>query len=231
VARQKREKHNFGGYATDWHDATPQRQHRVAEVIAPLLVQGLSAAEISRRTGITREVVRRDMQLCRSMWVQRHDNARDEWRGRLLAQYEWLMAECAQAWEDSKAGRVTTITHPDGSTMTRREPSDPRWLSGLLQISKEASVYLGLREGADAVSRVEVPETTRQALAPMTSDSYLALVANGGLAAINAVPPVDRREYELPAPAAPVTVTITPEPEPVAEDSPPAQRSVRHPRG
>ena len=229
MVRKKREKHNFGGYATDWHEATPQRQHRVVEVIAPLLLQGLSAAEISRRTGITREVVRRDMQLCRSMWVHLHDNARDEWRGRILAQYEWLMAECAQAWEESKRGRITTITNPDGSTMTRREPSDPRWLSGLLAISKEASVYLGLREGADAVSRVEVPESTRQALAPMDGDSYLALVAAGGLATLNAVPPVDRREYE-PAAAltAPVTVTIT-EPEPVAEAQP-QQQLVRHPR-
>lgn len=230
MARRKREKHNFAGYATDFNDATPHRQQRVAEVIAPLLVQGLSAAEISRRTGINREVVRRDMQLCRSMWVQRHDNSRDEWRGRILAQYEWLMAECAQAWEESKTGRVTTITHPDGSTMTRCEPSDPRWLSGLLQISKEASVFLGIREGADAVSRVEVPETTRQALAPMTADNYLALVANGGLATINAVPPVDRREFEAPAVVAPVTVTVAAEPEPEAEANPRAQHIVRHPR-
>ena len=85
--------------------------------------------------------------------------------------------------------------NPDGTELIRQEPPDPRWLSGMLAIAKETSTVLGIREGADTVARMEVPESTKQALAPMSPDAYLAMLAStGGLSAVNAVPPVDRRE-------------------------------------
>ena len=53
---------------------------------------------------------------------------------------------------------------------------------------------LGIREGVDQVSRVEVPESTRQALAPMSNDAYLAMIASTGGVGINAVPPIQQRD-------------------------------------
>jgi hypothetical protein len=71
----------------------------------------------------------------------------------------------------------------------------------MLAVAKEASTFLGLRQGVDSVSRVEVPEATRAALAPMTPDAYMAMLAasGGGLQGVNAVPPIQQREQEVDA--------------------------------
>ena len=176
-------------------DITPQRMARLTEQIAPLMVQGLGCRKIAEITGIPKSTVVADQHLVKKLWQESADNSRDEWRGRLLAQYEWMIAELADAWGTSKEGRITRIVNPDGTELIRKEPPDPRWLSGMLAVAKETSTFLGIREGVDQVSRVEVPEATRQALAPMSNDAYLAMLAtSGGLTGINAVPPVDRRE-------------------------------------
>lgn len=184
----------FVGLSKSFRTATPARQQRVAERVAPLVVQGKTVTEICAAVGINRETARHDIRLCKQMWLERHDDSRDEWRGRILATYEWMLKECADAWQQSKEGRVTRVINPDGTEMIRQEPPDPRWLSGMLAVAKETSTFLGIREGADQISRVEVPAETRAALAPMTPDAYLAMLnASGGLSALNAVPPVDRR--------------------------------------
>jgi hypothetical protein len=170
-------------------------------VVAPLMVQGHGVREIARRLGVHPSSASRDIQLVREMWAAKYDDARDEWSGRLLATYEWLLKECAGAWEQSKGGRITRIVNPDGTELLRQEPPDPRWLSGMLAVAKECSTYLGLREGVDSVARVEVADATRQALAPMDVDSYLAMLGNAGgqLAGITTVPPIDRRQDAIEA--------------------------------
>lgn len=177
---------------------TAARHERVTEVVGPLMVQGMGCRKISARTGIPRATVAEDMILARQLWNENHSNSRDEWNGRLLAQYDWMLGELAEAWQNSKDGRITRIINPDGSELVRQEPPDPRWLSGMLSVAKEASTFLGIREGVDAISRVEVPEATKAALQPMTADAYQAmLMASGGLSQLNAVPPVGQRHDEI----------------------------------
>ena len=159
------------------------------------------------------------------MWMERHDDSRDEWRGRILATYEWMLKECAEAWQQSKEGRVTRVINPDGTEMIRQEPPDPRWLSGMLAVAKETSTFLGIREGADQISRVEVPAETRAALAPMTPDAYLSMLNNsGGLSALNAVPPVDRRPEAVPTQAVEAITVECVEPEAQAAPAPEQQQ-------
>lgn len=187
-------------------ELTEQRAERIREVIAPLVVQGMGCRRISEKTGIPKATVALDIQKCRELWAQDYSDSRDEWNGRLNAQYKWMLGELAEAWEQSKSGRITRIVNPDGTEMVRQEPPDPRWLSGMLAVAKEASTFLGIREGADTVSRVEVPEATRAALQPMSQDAYQAMLAtSGGLAQLNAVPPVSQRHDEIE----PVDVSIT----------------------
>ena len=182
------------------------------------MVQGLGCRKISERTGIAKATVCEDMVLVRKQWSETDAADRDEWRGRFTATYSWMLGELAQQWDASKVSRETKVLNPDGTMMIRQEPPDPRWLSGMLAVAKEASTYLGLREGAETVNKIEVPEATRLALAPMSSDAYMAMLAtNGGsLPGVNAVPPVtERHEPQL----------IDVEPEPIdAEESQPADR-------
>ena len=183
--------------AKTFKEATAKRQQRCVEQVAPLMVQGLGVREIGRRLGLSSAQATHDVQLVRDLWKGQYSDARDEWAPRILATYEWMLAECAGAWEQSKQGRTTRIINPDGTELIRQEPPDPRWLSGMLAVAKEASTFLGIREGVDAVARVEVADATRQALAPMSTDAYLAMLAStGGLPGINAVPPVARREAD-----------------------------------
>ena len=174
---------------------TPQRLERITQQVGPLLVQGWGCRRISTELGISKQQALEDMRACQELWKETHQDSRDLWQGRLLAQYEWMLGECAQAWAQSKQGRVTRIINPDGTELIRQEPPDPRWLSGMLAVAKETSTFLGIREGADTVARMEVPESTKQALAPMSPDAYMAMLATtGGLSAVNAVPPTQRRE-------------------------------------
>ena len=174
---------------------TPERKHRIVEKVAPLVVQGWGPHRIARELGISNCTAIGDVKKCHELWQQKHEASRDVWQGRLLAQYEWMLSECAEVWAQSKQGRITRIVNPDGTELIRQEPPDPRWLSGMLAIAKETSTFLGIREGADTVARMEVPESTKQALSPMSPDAYMAMLAStGGLSAVNAVPPVARRE-------------------------------------
>lgn len=177
------------------------RQQRAAEVIAPLLLQGLNHTQIGKRVGLSRHQIANEARLVRDMWLHRADNARDEWRGKILAIYEHVLTELLGAREESKQGRVTRVINPDGSVLERQEPPDPRWLSGVVATAKEASIYLGLREGAETTARVEVSESTRQALAPMSQEAYLAMIATAGgtLSGITAVPPMASAAVEVEA--------------------------------
>ena len=152
------------------------------------------------RTGLPHSTVCEDMNLVRDMWSRIDEKERDVWRGRFTATYSWMLSELAEQWQKSKESRETKVLNPDGTMMIRQEPPDPRWMSGMLSVAKEASTYLGLREGADQVNRIEVPEATRQALAPMSSDAYMAMLAaqGGSLPGVNSVPPVtERHEPQL----------------------------------
>ncbi len=184
---------------------TPRRMLRLVDEVAPLMVQGLSAGAIGRRLGLTPSIAEGDVRAVKKLWEEKYLDSRDQWAGRFLATYEWLISECAGAWEQSKQGRITRVINPDGTELVRQEPPDPRWLSGMLAVTKEASTYLGIREGADTVARVEVADSTRHALAPMSADAYMAMLAStNGMPAINAVPPVSRREADAEAESAEV---------------------------
>jgi hypothetical protein len=89
--------------------------------------------------------------------------------------------------------------------LERLEPPDPRWLSGVVAVTKEVSTYLGLREGVDTVARVEIPDSTRQALAPMSPEAYMSLLtSSNGMAGVTAVPP--RIEDQAPIDLEPINV-------------------------
>jgi hypothetical protein len=188
---------HVGGGRRKKGQLTALRAERLVEVIGPLMAQGMGCQRIADKTGLPRSTVSLDMQAVKKMWSENHANSREEWSGRLLGQYEWMLSELADAWQQSKTGRITRIINPDGTELIRQEPPDPRWLSGMLAVAKETSTFLGIREGVDTVSRLEVPDATKQALAPMSEDAYQAMLANsGGLAQLNAVPPISRREEQ-----------------------------------
>ena len=183
------------------------------------MVQGLSSAQIAAKLGYSKQMALADMRRCKADWQQAYENSRDEWGPRILATYSFLLGEMAAAWDQAKKGRITSIVNPDGSELTRIEPPDPRWLSGMLAVAREASTFLGLREGVDSVARVEVPQETRAALAPMTPDAYMAMLSsNNGVSALVAVTAPIQREsaqtpiQELDSQAIPMTVMITDDP-------------------
>ena len=178
---------------------TPQRQERLREVIMPLMVQGYGCRKIAQITGMPHRTAALDVATVKQMWSKIDEQERDEWRGRLINTYAFMLSELAEQWDKSKQSRETRVLNPDGSMMIRQEPPDPRWMSGMLAVAKEASTYLGLREGADQVSRIEVPDATRTALAPMSSDNYLAMIASqgGSLPGVNSIPPVVDRDVEV----------------------------------
>ena len=203
---------------------TTKRLARLTEEIAPLMVQGLGCRRIAERTGYAKSTVAEDQLLVKQLWAEQANDSRDEWRGRVLAQYEWMIGELAEAWTSSKQGRITRVINPDGTELIRQEPPDPRWLSGMLAVAKETSTFLGIREGADTVSRVEVPESTRQALAPMSNDAYLAMIATSGGLSINAVPPVPQQQQPEPIEAVEVDCLNEQEETPTVDgDEPPRQ--------
>lgn len=174
------------------------------------MVRGLSSRKIAAELGISPAMAKIDMNFVRDEWRAAYENSRDEWSGRLLATYEWLLAEVAEAWEThSKLGRITRVINPDGSELVRVEPPDPRWLSGMLAVTKEVSTFLGLREGVDTVSRIEVPESTRQALAPMAPEAYLNMIAGGGMTALNTAPIHRHQAAQMPRDEDVVEVVIT----------------------
>jgi len=170
---------------------TDKRRQRLVEEVAPLMVQGYSERRIAKELGLSTGAAHNDVTKVRELWAESFDNSREQWQGRILATHEWMLAELSAAWQEGKRGRITRILNPDGSELLRHEPPDPRWLSGILAVTKEAATYLGIREGADTVARMEIPEGTRHALAPMTPDAYLAMLAtSNGMAGMSAVPAV-----------------------------------------
>ena len=78
--------------------ATAKRQQRCVEQVAPLMVQGLGVREIGRRLGLSSWQATQDVSLVRDLWKGQYTDARDEWAPRILATYEWMLAECAGAW-------------------------------------------------------------------------------------------------------------------------------------
>lgn len=166
--------------AREFDRATPTRRQRIAEVVAPLVTKGLTSRAIAKLVGISQPTAQRDMWLCKQMWLKKFENAGEDYRGRILSTYEMLQAELWEQWEKAKQGRTITTKMPDGSVIVRQEPADLKAISGLLAVTKEVSTYLGLREGADTVARLEVDEATRHALAPMSNEAYLALLAASG---------------------------------------------------
>ncbi|WP_094556435.1 hypothetical protein [Synechococcus sp. 1G10] len=159
--------------------ASPKRQQRVSEQVAPLVVKGYSVRRIAAELGIDRNAAYRDIKLVKSTWKATLADAGEEWRAKALAQHEFVLQELHEQWEIAKQGKKTATRHPDGSETIKHEPVDLKPLSGIVATVKEITTFLGIREGADTVARIEVDESTRNALAPMDRDSYMALVANG----------------------------------------------------
>ena len=191
-------------------DVSAKRLHRIHTQVAPLMVQGLSSQEIGLRLGIAKQTALRDMRVCKAEWRREFENSGEEWAPRLLQTYSWMLRELAQEWEKSKQGRITRVIQPDGSELIREEPADPRWLSAVLATSKEISTFLGLRSGVDSVSRIEIPEATKQALAPMSAEAYMQMINSGaGVAQVTVTAPIHASE-----PPKPIDVATT---EPVQE--------------
>jgi len=191
-------------------DVSAKRLHRIHTQVAPLMVQGLSSQEIALRLGITKQTALRDMRVCKAEWRKEFQNSGEEWGPRILQTYAWMLRELSDQWEQSKQGRITRVIQPDGSELVREEPADPRWLSAVLATSKEVSTFLGLRTGVDTVARVEIPEATRQALAPMSTADYLQMInSSGGVASLTVTTPIQVAPIQEPERAEVMEVTIT----------------------
>lgn len=167
-----------------------ETRRRVAEEVAPLVCAGKTAYEIAKILDIHPKQAKRWMQLCSYMWQEQLLDTMNAWKGRVFGTYEVVLRELFDAWENSKAGVVVTSTVNGGTVTTKTLPPDPKWLAGVVAVTKEVSVLLGMRTDTPVVAINETSDATRAALAPLSADSYLSLLAqNGGSLNITASPP------------------------------------------
>mgnify|MGYP001810153695 CR=1 FL=1 len=167
-----------------------ETRRRVAEEVAPLMCAGRNAYEIAETLDIDLKQAKRYMQLCNAMWQEQLLESMNAWKGRVFGTYEVVLRELFDTWEKSKSGSVVTTTTAGGTVTTKTLPPDPRWLAGVVAVTKEVSVLLGMRTDAPVVAINETSSETRAALAPLSADAYLNLLAqNGGSLNITASPP------------------------------------------
>ena len=167
-----------------------ETRRKVAEEVAPLVCAGKTAYEIAKILDIDAKQAKRYMQLCSAMWQEQLLDTMNAWKGRVFGTYEVVLRELFDTWEKSKSGQVFTVTTSSGSVITRTIPPDPRWLAGVVAVTKEVSVLLGMRTDTPVVAINETSDATKAALAPLSADSYLNLLAkNGGSLNITASPP------------------------------------------
>lgn len=177
--------------AADIFAKSPRETRRkVAEEVAPLMCAGKNAYEIAETLDIDLKQAKRYMQLCNAMWQEQLLESMNAWKGRVLGTYEVVLRELFDTWEKSKSGSVVTTTTAGGTVTTKTLPPDPRWLAGVVAVTKEVSVLLGMRTDTPVVAINETSDATKAALAPLSADSYLSLLAkNGGSLNITASPP------------------------------------------
>ena len=84
---------------------TPQRQERLREVIMPLMVQGYGCRKIAQITGMPHRTAALDVATVKQMWSKIDEQERDEWRGRLINTYAFMLSEPAEQWDKSKQSR------------------------------------------------------------------------------------------------------------------------------
>lgn len=153
------------------------RQHRLANVVAPLVAKGCNIYEIAKVVGYTPAMAGKDAEVVRQWWQELAAESADRWRGTCLARHEHLYREALAGWEESKRS---------GSPNGKMLDVGGRQLEAIGKL-------LGLAVDVNLIQNtinVGAGRETVNALAPLDVEAYAAMLESGGLGALNSVPPI-----------------------------------------
>ncbi len=156
---------------------SPAREHRIVNIVAPLVAQGCSMAEVAAAVGYHRSMAGQDMKLVQEWWEKAAAQTAERWRGTCLGRHEHLYREALVGWEESKRSGC-----PNGKMLDvagRQLEAIGKLLGLAVDVNLiQNNVHLG------------TASETVNALAPLDVESYAAMLESGSLAALNSVPPI-----------------------------------------
>ena len=156
---------------------SPAREHRIINVVAPLVARGCSMDEVASVVGYHRSMAGKDMKLVQEWWEKAAAQTAERWRGTCLGRHEHLYREALAGWEESKKSGF-----PNGKMLDVAG----RQLEAIGKL-------LGLAVDVNLIQNninVGAASETVNALAPLDVEAYAAMLENGSLGALNTVPPI-----------------------------------------
>ena len=156
---------------------SPAREHRIINVVAPLVARGCSMDEVASVVGYHRSMAGKDMQLVQEWWEKAAAQTAERWRGTCLGRHEHLYREALAGWEESKKSGF-----PNGKMLD---------VAGrqLEAIGKLLGLAVDITMIQNTINVGAASETVN-ALAPLDVEAYAAMLENGSLGALNTVPPI-----------------------------------------
>jgi len=156
---------------------SPAREHRIINVVAPLVARGCSMDEVASVVGYHRSMAGKDMKLVQEWWEKAAAQTAERWRGTCLGRHEHLYREALAGWEESKSAGC-----PNGKMLdvAGRQLESIGKLLGLAVDVNLIQNNLHLGATSDTVT----------ALAPLDVEAYAEMLQTGALGALNTVPPI-----------------------------------------
>jgi hypothetical protein len=156
---------------------SPAREHRIVNIVAPLVAKGCTMDEVASVVGYHRSMAGKDMKLVQEWWERAAAQTSERWRGTCLGRHEHLYREALVGWEESKRS---------GSPNGKMLDVAGRQLEAIGKL-------LGLAVDVNLIQNnvhVGAAAETVNALAPLDIEAYAAMLENGSLGALNSVPPI-----------------------------------------
>lgn len=177
--------------------------------IAGLYLKGRSQRDMAAQMGVSRDIIRYDLDAIRENWKKSALFDFNEAVGKQLARLDMAESEAWDAWEKSKTNRSVTVTRqrrrtlPSASdavldnvseAMKRDEQrdADPRYLQIALDCIKERNKILGLYApdelrgaAAGGGERAPIAEVFYEAIPDMAGDAHVVVLGAGEGASSN----------------------------------------------
>lgn len=156
---------------------SPAREHRIVNVVAPLVAKGCSMDEVAAVVGYHRSMAGKDMKLVQEWWEKAAAQTAERWRGTCLGRHEHLYREALVGWEESKKSGC-----PNGKMLdvAGRQLESIGKLLGLAVDVNLIQTNLHVGATSDTVT----------ALAPLDIEAYAEMLQTGALGQLNTVPPI-----------------------------------------
>lgn len=153
------------------------REHRILNVVAPLVAKGCTMDEVASVVGYHRSMAGKDMEVVRQWWEEAAAQTAERWRGTCLGRHEHLYREALVGWEESKRSGC-----PNGKMLdvAGRQLEAIGKLLGLAVDVNLVQNNLHLTANSD----------TAAALAPLDVAAYAEMLSTGSMGTLNAVPPM-----------------------------------------